>query len=62
MSEGPDAVSVVDAESDAVGLIAFSIGVPVLELMARRASLEQAFLELTEGQEQFRTGSIGEAS
>ncbi len=62
VAEGPDAVSVVDAESDAVGLIAFSIGVPVLELMARRASLEQAFLELTEGQEQFRTGSIGEAS
>ena len=49
-------MSVVGAEPDAVGLIAFAVGVPVLELMARRASLEQAFLELTEGQEQFRTG------
>lgn len=55
--EGPDAVAVLGAEPSAVGLIAFSAGVPVLELMARRASLEQVFLELTEGQEQFRTGS-----
>ncbi len=60
--EGSDAVSVGGAEPEAVGLVAFAIGVPVLELMARRASLEQAFLELTEGQEQFRTGSAGDAA
>ena len=54
--------SVVGAEPAAVGLIAFAVGVPVLELMARRASLEQAFLELTEGQEQFRTGATGGAA
>ncbi len=60
--EGADAVSVVGASSEEVGLIAFAVGVPVLELMARRASLEEAFLELTEGQEQFRTGSIGDVA
>ena len=49
----------VGAEPAEVGLTAFSVGVPVLELTARRASLEQAFLELTEGQEQFRTGATG---
>lgn len=57
--EGSDAISVVGAEPAEVGLTAFSVGVPVLELTARRASLEQAFLELTEGQEQFRTGATG---
>jgi ABC-2 type transport system ATP-binding protein len=58
-AEGVDGVSVVGAQPGEVGLLAFSVGVPVLELMARRASLEQAFLELTEGQEQFRTGATG---
>ncbi len=60
--EGSDAVTVTGTDPEAVGLIAFTVGVPVLELMARRASLEEAFLELTEGQEQFRTGSIGGAA
>ena len=60
--EGSDAISVVGAEPAEVGLTAFSVGVPVLELTARRASLEQAFLELTEGQEQFRTGATGGAA
>ncbi len=39
-----------------VGLALFGAGVPVLELSPRRASLEQAFLEVTEGEEQFKTG------
>ncbi len=59
VAEGEDGVAVTGAETGAVGLAAFHAGVPVLELTARRASLEQAFLELTEGQEQFQTGSGG---
>ena len=61
-AEGADAVSVAGATPEAVGLIAFALGVPVLELMARRATLEEAFLELTEGQEQFQTKSMGDAA
>ncbi|MGB7979308.1 MAG: AAA family ATPase [Candidatus Nanopelagicales bacterium] len=57
--EEADAVSVVGVPSERVGLIAFAVGVPVLELVTRRASLEQAFVELTEGREQSRAGSIG---
>ncbi len=57
--EGADGIAVADTTTSAVGLIAFSAGVPVLELFARRASLEQVFLELTADREQFRTGSIG---
>ncbi len=60
--EGPDAVAVTGATPSAVGLTAFATGVPVLELSARRASLEQVFLELTQDGEQFRTGSIGDAA
>ncbi len=59
--EERDGISVTGASPSAVGLIAFSAGLPVLELTARRASLEQAFLELTQDREQFRTGSTGDA-
>ena len=53
-----ESVTMVVASSDpaAVGMAAFGAGVPVLELTHRKASLEQAFLDLTEGREQFRTG------
>jgi len=60
--EGSDAVSVAGVAPEAVGLVAFAVGVPVLELMARRATLEEAFLELTEGKEQFRTRPVGDAA
>ena len=56
--DGESVVLVVaTTDSAAVGLAAFGAGVPVLELTLRRPSLEQAFLDLTEGREQFRTGS-----
>jgi ABC-2 type transport system ATP-binding protein len=41
--------------TDTIGKLAFSAGTPVLELAARGASLEDVFLELTEGAEEFHT-------
>ena len=51
--EGSDAVSVTGVTTDRVGELAFAAGIPVLELTARTASLEQAFLELTSSEQQF---------
>lgn len=48
------------AKTDKVGELAFKAGVPVLELANRSASLEQAFLELTAGSEEFKAGSQGD--
>ena len=56
--EGETAALVVASnDPSAVGLAAFGAGIPVLELALRKASLEQAFLDLTEGHEQFKTGT-----
>jgi ABC-2 type transport system ATP-binding protein len=56
--EGESAVLVVATNDPGeVGMVAFAAGVPVLELALRRASLEQAFLDLTAGREQFKTGT-----
>lgn len=41
--------------TDDVGKLAFQAGVPVLELANRSASLEEAFLELTAGVEEYKT-------
>ncbi|MGV1004479.1 MAG: ABC transporter ATP-binding protein [Candidatus Nanopelagicales bacterium] len=51
-------LAVTSADPGPVGMALFAAGVPVLELSPRRASLEQAFLEVTEGREQFKTGVI----
>lgn len=40
--------------TDKVGKIAFEAGIPILELANRNASLEDVFLELTEGEEEYR--------
>jgi ABC-2 type transport system ATP-binding protein len=42
--------------SDDIGKLAFSSGIPLLELANRNASLEDVFLQLTEGEEEFSTG------
>ena len=54
-------ISVPRAKTDVVGKLAHSAGVTVLELMAKTVSLEQAFLELTEGSEEFQAGKAKEA-
>lgn len=43
-------------KTDAVGKAAHDAKVTVLELTARTASLEEAFLEITEGTEEFKSG------
>lgn len=42
-------------KTDEIGKLAFGAGLPVLELANRNASLEEAFLELTEGAEEYST-------
>ncbi|HEU5004829.1 MAG TPA: ATP-binding cassette domain-containing protein [Candidatus Saccharimonadales bacterium] len=45
--------SVSGVKTDEVGKLAFGAGLTVLELSKREASLEEAFLELTEGSEEY---------
>jgi ABC-2 type transport system ATP-binding protein len=47
-------LAVSSASTDEIGKLAHQARVTVLELTARTASLEQAFLELTEGTEEFQ--------
>jgi ABC-2 type transport system ATP-binding protein len=54
--EGEDGLAVVTADTDRVGDLAFRAGIGVRELTRRTASLEEAFLELTSGDQQFRVG------
>ncbi|HEY5137288.1 MAG TPA: ATP-binding cassette domain-containing protein [Candidatus Nanopelagicales bacterium] len=54
--EGADGLAVATSDTDLVGDAAFRAGVAVRELTRRTASLEEAFLELTSDQQQFRTG------
>jgi ABC-2 type transport system ATP-binding protein len=51
-----DGLSVTSTKTDAVGKIAHLADVTVLELTAHQASLEQAFLELTEGGAEYQAG------
>jgi ABC-2 type transport system ATP-binding protein len=46
-------------QTDAVGKLAHSADLTVLELAAKTASLEQAFLELTEGSEEYQAKTAG---
>lgn len=48
-------LKIVGLTSDAIGKLAFESGVPIYELANQRASLEEAFLELTAGSEEFAT-------
>ncbi len=48
-----DGLKLTGITTDEVGKLAFTAGVPVLELATKSASLEEAFLELTAGTEEF---------
>ncbi|SOD64465.1 ABC-2 type transport system ATP-binding protein [Streptomyces zhaozhouensis] len=54
-ASGADGLLVGGAACDTVGALAFRHGLPLRELSPRRASLEEAFLELTSGSAQFTT-------
>jgi ABC-2 type transport system ATP-binding protein len=45
--------------TDKIGKLAFKSGIPILELTNRGASLEDVFLELTEGSEEFQARANG---
>lgn len=45
--DGQDTLELTDQTTDYVGKLAFSLGVPLNELTLKRASLEDAFMELT---------------
>ncbi len=47
-------LKVYGVKTDEVGRLAFSAGLPILELASHAASLEDVFLELTEGTEEYQ--------
>lgn len=55
-------LTVSGVKTDYVGQLAHAAGLTVLELTQHSASLETAFLELTEGAEEFHSGSAEEAT
>jgi ABC-2 type transport system ATP-binding protein len=48
-------------KTDEIGVLAFNAGLPVLELATHAASLEDAFLELTEGAEEYQSHTNAKA-
>lgn len=48
-------LKVSNAKTDDIGRIAFSAGIPILELANRTVSLEDAFLEITADAQEYRT-------
>lgn len=56
-----DGLEVSGAKTDEIGKLAFSAGIPVLELSNRHASLEDVFLELTESAEEFKAHEQAES-
>lgn len=50
-------LSLAGASTDEIGKLAFSAGLPVLELSSRSASLEEAFLELTGDVQEYKTNT-----
>jgi len=50
-------LAVTGLDAPAIADLAAAHGVPVHELVPRRASLEQAYLDLTEGSVEYRTGT-----
>jgi ABC-2 type transport system ATP-binding protein len=52
-------LNVTGAKTDEIGKVAFEAGLPVLELADRAASLEEVFLDLTAGSEEYHTQMEG---
>lgn len=49
-------LKITSIKTDVVGQIAFTAGIPILELTNHSASLEEAFLELTADAQEYQTG------
>ena len=56
VDDGSDAVLVVGLDAPAVGEVAATLGVALHELVPQRASLEEAFFDLTEDTAEYRAG------
>lgn len=54
VSPADNGLEVFGAPTDEIGKLAFAANIPVFELASHSASLEDVFLELTEGAEEFR--------
>ncbi|MCG7235519.1 ABC transporter ATP-binding protein [Corynebacterium sp. ACRQP] len=54
--DGRSVFEIPDRTSDDVGRVAFAAGVPLSELSERRASLEEAYMQSTEGHAQYVSG------
>lgn len=52
-----DGIRVIGVKTDDIGKLAFNARIPILELANKSASLEEVFLELTEGAEEYKTHS-----
>ena len=52
-SDGRTVLEIPDRMSDEIGRLAFAAGVPLSELSERRASLEEAYMQSTEGHAQY---------
>jgi len=55
-------LKIAGTTTDDIGKLAFKAGVPVLELANRNASLEEVFLELTEGSQEYHSHTETEAT
>ena len=53
-SKSDNGFKVIGAQTDQIGKLAFSAGIPILELAKHTASLEDVFLDLTEGSEEYK--------
>jgi ABC-2 type transport system ATP-binding protein len=51
-------ISINSRDSDKIGLAAFKAKLPVLELSVHLATLEEAFLDLTHGSEEYKTAPV----
>ena len=53
-----DGLEITGGNTDEVGKLAFKAGIPLLELSNHTASLEEVFLDLTEGSEEFQAREV----
>jgi ABC-2 type transport system ATP-binding protein len=58
ITKAPDGIKVTGLTSDDIGKLAFEAGIPLYELAPQVASLEEAFLQLTAGSQEFATKEV----
>jgi ABC-2 type transport system ATP-binding protein len=56
--EADEGLTIKAATTDEIGHIAFTVGVPILELANKNASLEDAFLEMTADSQEYQSRAV----